>query len=189
VADDVVPTMPWDAGGDVASRLLDRRIVLMSGEIDAARATSLAAQLMTLDATGDDPIEVRLSSCAGTIDASFAIIDVISVLGVAVRTSALGTIAGGPVGVLVAGERRSIAHHGRLRLREPDSVVSGSARDVERAVAEQVAVRSLFFDHLSARVHRPATDVEAEWARSSSLEALDAIALGYVDQVLGDPSP
>ena len=186
MADDFPPT--WGPSGDVASQLLERRVVLMTGEVDTARATCLAAHLMTLDATGDDPIEIRLSSCSGTIDASFAIIDVMSVLGVEVRTSALGTIAGGPIGVLVAGERRRIARHARLRLREPDSAVSGRASEVERAVAEQMAVRSLFFEHLAARVHRPVTDVEEEWARSSSLEALDAVALGYADEVLESAS-
>jgi hypothetical protein len=32
-------------------------------------------------------------------------------------------------------------------------------------------------------------DVGAEWERASSLEAIDAIALGYVDQVLERSAP
>lgn len=173
----------------VTSRLLDRRIVLLSGDVDAARASALAAELMTLDAIGDGHIELRLGSCAGTIEASLALIDVIAVIGVPVHTTALGSVEGGPVGVLVAGERRAITAHGRLRLREPDSVVAGTARDLERTLAERSAVRSAFFSHVSSRVGRPPCDVEAEWERASSLEAGDAVALGYVEEVLARPAP
>ncbi len=169
---------------DVSSVLLDRRIVLVSGDVDAARASALAAELMTLDAIGDGHIELRLGSCSGTFDASLLVVDVIEVLGVPVRTSALGMVEGGPVGVLVAGEHRRITPHGRLRLREPDTIASGSARDLERSLAERSAVRSAFFAHVARRVGRPVGDVEREWGRASALEAIDAIALGYVHDVL-----
>lgn len=187
-ADEARPT-PRGIVDDVASRLLERRIVLLSGDVDAARASEVAAELLTLDAVGDGHIELRLGSCAGSVEASLALIDVIAVLGVPVRTTALGTVEGGPIGVLVAGERRGITPHGRLRLREPDAVVSGSARDLERTMAERSSVRSAFFSHLAARVGRPASEVGAEWERASSLEALDAVTLGYVDEVLAPSAP
>src|SRR3954452_20008787 len=41
---------------DVFARLLERRVVLVSGHLDVARATEVAAQVMLLDAEGDDPI-------------------------------------------------------------------------------------------------------------------------------------
>jgi ATP-dependent Clp endopeptidase proteolytic subunit ClpP len=189
VVADGAPSVPRGLADDVASRLLDRRVVLLSGDVDATRVSLLAAELMTLDALGDGHIELRLGTCAGTLEASLALIDVIGVLGVEVRTSVLGAVEGGPIGVLVAGERRSITPHGRLRLREPDSVASGTARDLERTLAERAAVREAFFSHVARRVGRPVADVGAEWERASSLEAIDAIALGYVDQVLERSAP
>lgn len=189
MAADGAPPVARGIADDVTSRLLDRRVVLLSGEVDATRASSLAAELMTLDAIGDGHIELRLGSCTGSLEASLALIDVIAVLGVPVRTTALGTLEGGPVGVLVAGERRSITPHGRLRLREPDVVVSGCARDLERSLAERASVRSAFFAHVASRVGRPTSDVEGEWERASSLEAIDAVALGYVGRVLERATP
>ncbi len=189
MAADGASLVPRGLADDVASRLLDRRVVLLSGDVDAARVSTLAAELMTLDALGDGHIELRLGTCAGTLDASLALVDVIGVLGVQVRTSALGTVEGGPVGVLVAGECRRITPHGRLRLCEPDAVASGTARDLERTLAERAVVREAFFAHVASRVGRPASDVEGEWERTSSLEALDAVALGYVDQVLERSAP
>lgn len=177
-----------DSSRDVASRLLDRRIVLLSGEVDLARASTIAAELMTLDALGDGHVELRLGSCHGTLEASLMLIDVISVLGVRVHTLAIGSVKAGPVGVLVAGERRSISAHGRLRLQEPDGVVAGRARDLERSLAERASVRAAFLTQVSSRVGRPLDDVEAEWARASSLEAMHAVALGYVE-VLASGAP
>jgi ATP-dependent Clp protease protease subunit len=176
--------MPWGIVDDVAARLLDRRIVLLSGDVDAARATAAAAELLTLDAIGDGHVELRLGSCTGSIEAALALIDVMAVLGVPVHTTALGSVEGGPIGVLVAGSRRGITPHGRLRLREPDAVVAGSARDLERTLAERSSVRAAFLQHVSSRVGRPVSDVVDEWELTSTLEAIDAVALGYVDEVL-----
>ena len=62
--------------------LLDRRIVLLSGTIDHQRASETAATIMTLDALGDDPVELRLNAESDSLDVAFALIDTIDVLGV-----------------------------------------------------------------------------------------------------------
>ena len=177
---------PSDASrfGELRSVLLDQRVVLVSGELDAARSSELAATLMTLDATGDDHIELRLQSCHGPIAVSLAVVDVLDVLGVPVRATALGTIEGGPVGVFAACERRRIARHATLRLREPDVEVAGTAADLERALAAQATQRDGFFASIARHVGRALGEVEAEWGRAASLEATDAVALGYADEVL-----
>jgi ATP-dependent Clp protease, protease subunit len=166
---------------DVTSVLLTRRVILVSGDVDAARASELGATLMTLDATGDGRIELRLSSCRGHLDAALALIDVVQVLGVPVHGSALGTIEGGPVGLLAACAYRWIAPHAVLRLREPDVEMAGTASDLERALAAQAAQRSGFLAAIARCVGRPLDEVEAEWDRGASLEAVDAVALGYAD--------
>jgi ATP-dependent Clp protease protease subunit len=173
--------------GDLGAVLLERRVVLVSGEVDAARCSALAATLMTLDATGDARIELRLSSCRGPLDTALALLDVLDVLGVPVHGSALGSVEGGPVGVLATCTQRRIAPHAVLRLRVPDVEVSGTAADLERALAAQGAQRSGFLAVVADRVGRPYAEVEAEWARAAVLEAADAVSLGYADALL-DPA-
>src|SRR5205085_7764153 len=57
-----VPLVPIPLDDNsVLDRLLARRIVLLSGPLDHRLATDAAAQLMLLDASGDDPIELHLS--------------------------------------------------------------------------------------------------------------------------------
>jgi hypothetical protein len=46
--------------GRLYERLLEQRIVMASGHLDDVAATRLSAQLLTLDAEGDDPIRLEL---------------------------------------------------------------------------------------------------------------------------------
>jgi ATP-dependent Clp protease, protease subunit len=184
VGADDPPLYPANGVLDARAALLERRIVLVSGELDALIASELGATLLTLDATGDTRIELRMSSSTGALDAALSIVDVIDVLGVPVHATALGTIEGGPVGVLASCGPRRIARHAVLRLREPDLLVAGTATELERALAARMTQRAGFLEQLAHRVGRPFAEVEAEWSHQSILEARDAVALGYVDEVL-----
>jgi ATP-dependent Clp protease protease subunit len=169
---------------DAYDALYDQRVVTVTGEVDGARASDLAATLLTLDATGDERVELRLSGCRGPIDAALSLVDVLDVLGVPAHAVALGTLEGGPVGVLAAAARRVVAPHATLRLRAPDVAVAGSARDVERALAAEAQQLCRFYELLAARTGRPFAEVEAEWSRAPYVEADDAVTLGYADAVL-----
>ena len=169
----------------VVDALFARRVVLVRGVLDDVQASDVAAALMTLDATGDEHVELRVGAAVGTIEAGLAVTDVMAVLGVPVHTVGLGLIGGGAVAVLAAGDRRVLTRHARLHLREPDASVAGSATDIERAVAEQAGRRALFQQLLARRTGRPEADVIGEWAAGRFLDAEDAVTLGYADAVQG----
>jgi ATP-dependent protease ClpP protease subunit len=183
VEGDVPASEPQQVLDEVRRALLARRIVLAHGTLDDRTAAAIAASLMMLDATGDDRVVLRMTGTDATIETGLVLIDVIDVLGVPVDTVGAGTLAGGAVGVLAAGRNRLLAQHSRLRLREPDSCVSGRAVDIERAVAEHEGRRDRFLAHVAARTGRPLPQVVAEWDDGSVLEAADAVSLGYADDV------
>jgi ATP-dependent Clp protease protease subunit len=172
---------------DLGSALLALRVVTLTGELDSARASEIATALLTLDATGDGRVELRLQSCHGSLGVALSLIDVIEVLGVPVHASALGSLEGGPIGVLAAATHRRVARHCLLHLRAPDVAVAGTAGHVERAVAVELAEQDRFLSAVARLVGRPVLEVEAEWGRRSSLEADAAVALGYADEILARP--
>jgi ATP-dependent Clp protease protease subunit len=92
----------------VGDALLARRIVLVHGEIDQAKASEVGAALMTIDALGDEHVELRVTSGSGSFDAALVLLDVIDVVGVPVHTVGTGVISGGAVGVVAAGFRRAL---------------------------------------------------------------------------------
>ncbi len=157
---------------------------MVAGQLDQAQVSDVAATLMTLDALGDDHVELRFTSATGPVDASLVLIDVIEVLGVPVHTVGMGVLGGGVVGVLAAGTHRQLSRRARLHLREPDIEVTGRAVDIERALAEESARRDTFHHLLSRRTGRPVSEVEAQWAVGHFLAAEDAVTLGYADSVL-----
>lgn len=169
----------------VIGALLARRVVLVRGMLDDTQASEVAATLMTLDATGDEHVELRIGPADGTVEAALAVTDVMAVLGVPVHTVGLGVLSGGAVALLAAGGHRQLTRHAQLHLHEPDTTVAGSAADIERAVAEQGLRRELFHGLLARCTGRPLGDIELEWAEGRFLEAADAVTLGYADALAG----
>jgi ATP-dependent Clp protease protease subunit len=170
-------------GDQVLSSLFARRIVLVHGDLTSDRASETAAALLTLDALGDEHVELRLQAPTASWEAAGVLIDVIDVLGVPVHTVALSIVGGGAVGVLAAGARRSIAPHARLHLRHPDTSASGRPGDISRAVDAQTSLQAEFHRLLAERTGRPESEIEEEWRVGGYLDAPSAIALGYADSL------
>lgn len=168
--------------------LLARRVVLLHGNLDDAAVAEAAATILMLDASGDERIVVRMTGTSSSIDAALVLMDVMDVAGVPVDTVGAGTIAGGAVGVLAAGRRRTLAPHARLRLLEPDASVAGRATDIERALAAQSSQRDRFLSRLSACTGRPLPHLVQEWGGGAFLEPGDAVALGYANALEEAPS-
>jgi ATP-dependent Clp protease protease subunit len=168
-------------GDGVLSSLFARRVVLVNGEITGQKASETAAALLTLDALGDEHVELRLQAPTASWEAAGVLIDVIDVLGVPVHTVALGIVGGGAVGVLAAGGRRSVAPHARLHLRHPESTASGRPGDISRTIDAQLSLQAEFIHLLAERTGRPEIEIEEEWRRGGYLDAPSAIALGYAD--------
>ena len=168
----------------VEGALLVRRIVLVSGQVDPDRATAVAATLMTLDALGDEPIEVRLSAQSDSLDAALSLMDTIDVLGVYVNATVAGYVEGTMVGVLAVCCRRRIGVLGRVRLTEPADSFDGVARDLEiRAAGFQRQVED-YIHRVAEACHRPFEHVEADFRAGRMLDPEQALAYGLVDEIV-----
>ena len=60
-----MPGPPGPAGAEplsdvLAGRLMDQRVVLLHGPLDELTVTRVSAELMTLDAEGDEPVTLRI---------------------------------------------------------------------------------------------------------------------------------
>lgn len=58
-------------------QLFERRIVSLTGDLDDEAANTLGVALMTLDATGDDPVRLQIDSGDGTVTAALAVMDIV----------------------------------------------------------------------------------------------------------------
>src|SRR5262245_44509665 len=122
---------PEISRGDLLrARLFDRRVVMINGVLDDEAAATAAAELMTLDAAGDERVELLLNSGSGSLEAAFTVMDVIDLLGVPVHATCVGRAEGAAVGVLAVAAQRFAVQHARFRLCAPERAFSGRADDV-----------------------------------------------------------
>jgi len=176
------------AGGDdpvesLRGRLLGQRVTFVSGPLDHAAATRAAMEIMTLDASGDDPIHLQIDSPGGELEAAVALMDVIELAGVPVRVTALGLVGGPAVGVVAVAHHRMATPHTRFRLNEPDGAFEGHARDVEHWAAHRQAEWQGLCDRVARAVGRSPASVGQDFAAGRFLGAEEAVGYGLLDEL------
>jgi ATP-dependent Clp protease, protease subunit len=173
---------------DARAMLLERRIVLVSGDLDDALAGRAAAEVMMLDARGDDPIELRLDSGGGSIDAAFTLIDTIDLCGVEVHITVAGRIEGPALGVLAVGHLRRATEHARLRLKDASIELSGSATALAELARAELERQARFHERLATAAGRSLEEVAADCAAGRYLSADEAVTYGLVDEIVRRPA-
>lgn len=163
--------------------LFERRTVLLEAPLDDQLANQLAAELMMLDATSDDPIQLHVNSAGGTIDAALLLIDVIDLLGVPVHALCLGQADGAAFVVFASAARRVAHRHVKLRLCDPPVHFDGSAAEVAAWAEQHARQVERLCERLATATHRSRDDVAEDLRRAVYFDAAQAQAHGYVDEI------
>ncbi len=164
-------------------RLFDRRVVILDGTLDDARANRVGASLMTLDADGDHAIDLQIDCPGGGTGAALAVMDTVDLLGVTVRAWCSGQVVGPAVGVLAVCHHRTISPHARVHLTEPRAGYEGSARDLLTLAEAHARHWATFCQRLARATGQDLDRVEEDAARGRFLTAEEAVAYGLADEV------
>jgi ATP-dependent Clp protease protease subunit len=164
-------------------QLFGRRTVLVSTTLDDDTVSRVAAELMTLDALGDDPIELWVNCAGGTFDAALTLMDVIDLVGVAVRATCLGHADGPAIGVLAVAHHRAAAPHSRLRFEAPTTSLSGRVSDVLRAADDVGRRHDEFCSRVAAASGQTVDWVDDALRTRRTLEPIEALRAGFLDEI------
>jgi ATP-dependent Clp protease protease subunit len=173
----------------VARRLLAQRVVLLHGPLDDFSVTRVSAELMTLDAEGDDPVTLRVDCGEAALAPALTLMDVIELMGVPVRALCLGQVGAGAVGVVAVCTHRCALPSTRFSLCEPTTELQAHVRNVAQWAELRAAEREGFCARLGAAIGQDPALVERDLERGRFLGAEDALAYGILDEVARPDAP
>jgi ATP-dependent Clp protease protease subunit len=168
---------------DLARRLFEQRVVLLHGPLDDTTATRVSAELMTLDAEGDEPVTLRVDCGQAPLAPALTLMDVVELMGVPVHALCLGQVGAGAVGVVAVCARRSALPSTRFSLTEPATQFESHVRNVAQWAELRADERRRFCVRVAAAVGRPAASVEEDLTRGRFFGAAEALEYGLLDEV------
>ena len=171
---------------DIYSRLLEDRIIFISGEITDATANLAIAQLLYLegkDATKD--IMMYINSPGGSVSAGLAIYDTMNYIRCDVSTICVGMAASMGAFLLSSGAKgkRCALPNSEIMIHQPLGGYQGQASDIAIHAGHIIKTKKRLNKILSANTGKSIEEVERDTDRDNFLSAKEALEYGIIDKV------
>lgn len=171
---------------DIYSRLLEDRIIFLSGEIDDAVANTVVAQLIYLEAK--DPskdINLYINSPGGSVSAGLAIYDTLNYIKCDVSTICIGMAASMGAFLLSSGAKgkRFALPNSEIMIHQPLGGAQGQASDIKIAAEHILKTKKKLNSILAQNSGKPLEQIERDTDRDNYLSAEEALSYGLIDKV------
>ena len=172
---------------DIYSRLLKDRIVMLSGEVNDAVASTIVAQFLFLEA--EDPekdIYFYINSPGGVVTSGMAIFDTMNYIRPDVATICIGQAASMGSFLLSSGAKgkRYALPHARIMIHQPLGGAQGQASDIAIQAQEILRMKAELNDILAKNTGQDVHTLEKDTDRDNFMSALEAQKYGIIDEVL-----
>jgi len=172
---------------DIYSRLLKDRIIMLSGEINDAVASSIVAQFLFLEA--EDPekdIYLYINSPGGVITSGFSIYDTMNYIKPDICTICIGQAASMGAFLLSCGEKgkRFALPNARIMIHQPLGGAQGQATDIEIQAKEILRLKGILNKILSQNTSQTLKKIEKDTERDFFMSSFEAKEYGLIDKVL-----
>lgn len=172
---------------DIYSRLLEDRIIFLSGEINAEVANSVIAQMLFLEGKDNSKdICLYINSPGGEIDAGLAIYDTMNYIKCDVSTICVGLCASMAAILLGGGEKgkRFALKNSKIMIHQPLGGVKGQASDIKIVADQILKTRNLINEILAKETGKTRAKLEEDTNRDYYLTSTEALEYGIIDKVL-----
>ena len=171
---------------DIYSRLLEDRIIFLSGEIDDATANTVVAQLIYLEAK--DPskdISLYINSPGGSVSAGLAIYDTMNYVKCDVSTICIGMAASMGAFLLSSGAKgkRFALPNSKIMIHQPLGGAQGQASDIAIQAEEILRTKKSLNKILAENTGQPLSKIEVDTDRDFYMTAEEAEKYGLVDKI------
>lgn len=172
---------------DLYSRLLNDRIIFLTGEINSYLANSIIGQLLFLENDNSNKdISLYINSPGGCINDGLAILDTINFIKCDVTTICVGQAASMAAILLAAGTKgkRYALPNSEIMIHQPLGGMRGQASDIEIHAKNILKAKTKVNKILSNLTGQTLSTIEKDTDRDNYLSATEAKKYGLIDGVL-----
>lgn len=171
---------------DIYSRLLEDRVIFLSGPINTDIANLVVAQLIYLESK--DPtkdISLYINSPGGEVVAGMAIYDTMNYIRCDVSTICIGMAASMGAFLLSSGTKgkRYALPNSEIMIHQVLGGAQGQASDVEIQTKQLLKLKKKLNSILAENTNKTVEQIEKDTDRDNYLSAQEALEYGIVDQV------
>ncbi len=171
---------------DLYSRLLEDRIIFLSGPIDDNVANTVVAQLLYLE--GKDPTKdicLYINSPGGSVSAGLAIYDTMNYIKCDVSTICIGMAASMGAFLLSSGTKgkRYALPNSEIMIHQPLGGAQGQASDIKIHAEHILRTKAKLNRILSENSGNDLATIERDTDRDNYMSAEEARAYGLIDKV------
>ena len=187
----LIPTVIEKSNGsekafDLYSRLLNDRIIFISGEINESLANIVISELLYLDSLSHDDIYMYINSPGGCVTSGLAIYDTMKYIKSDVKTIGIGLCASMGAFLLSSGTKgkRHCLKNTEVMIHEVLSGTQGQATDIEIHTNHILRLRDKLNKLLAENTNQPLKKIKTDTSRDYYMDSKEALEYGIIDSVI-----
>ena len=171
---------------DIYYRLLDNRIIFITGEINDAVANTVVAQLIYLESRDPEKdISLYINSPGGSVSAGMAIYDTMNYIKCDVSTICIGLAASMGAFLLSSGTKgkRYALPNAEIMIHQPLGGAQGQASDIQIQARQILKIKDKLNRILAKNTGNNLEIIERDTDRDNYMSAEEAKEYGLIDTV------
>jgi ATP-dependent clp protease proteolytic subunit 1 len=169
---------------DLYSRLLQDRIIFLTGEIDDTISNIIISELLYLDNINHENIYLYINSPGGAITSGMGIYDTMRFIESKVITIGVGMCASMAAFLLSSGDERYVLPNAEVMIHQPLGGAQGQATDIKIAAERIIKLKEKLNRILSNNTHQPIEKIYEDTERDNFLNAKEAKEYGLIDDII-----
>lgn len=169
---------------DLYSRLLQDRIIFLTGEIDDTISNIIISELLYLDNINHENIYLYINSPGGAITSGMGIYDTMRFIESKVITIGVGMCASMAAFLLSSGDERYVLPNAEVMIHQPLGGAQGQATDIKIAAERIIKLKEKLNRILSDNTHQPIEKIYEDTERDNFLSAKEAKEYGLIDDII-----
>ena len=171
---------------DLYSRMLEDRIIFLTGEIDDNLANIIISELLYLDSKSNEDIYLYINSPGGSVTSGMAIYDTINYVKSDIKTICVGLAASMAAFLLSSGTKgkRCALKNADVMIHQPLGGMQGQASDMKIACERILKMKEKLNKILAKNTNQSLKKIEKDTDRDYYLSSEEAKKYGLIDEIL-----